>query len=150
MTHFKSIFLHVAEGEHHGFPRILQKRKRDTEIKREIGRGKEREGAGREMEEKEVTVLRKHLMFLHFLGKFFSSNIVHKYTQHRSFCIKFSSVQFSRSVVSNSLQPHESQHTRPPCLSPTPGVHSDSRPLSQRCRPAISSSVVPFSSCLFQ
>lgn len=48
MTHFKSIFLHVAEGEHHGFPRILQKRKRETEIKREIGRGKEREGAGRE------------------------------------------------------------------------------------------------------
>ena len=43
----------------------------------------------------------------------------------------FSSVQFSRSVVSNSLQPHESQHARPPCPSPTPGVHSDSRPLSQ-------------------
>ena len=59
----------------------------------------------------------------------------------------FSSVQFSRSVVSDSLQPHESQHTRPPCPSPTPGVHPDSRPLSQWCRPAISSSVVPFSSC---
>ena len=59
----------------------------------------------------------------------------------------FSSVQFSRSVVSNSLRPHESQHVRPPCTSPTPGVHSDSRPLSQWCRPAISSSVVPFSSC---
>ena len=43
----------------------------------------------------------------------------------------FSSVQFSRSVVSNSLQPHESQHTRPPCPSPTPGVHSDSRPPSR-------------------
>ena len=43
----------------------------------------------------------------------------------------FSSVQFSRSVVSDSLQPHESQHARPPCPSPTPGVHSDSRPLSQ-------------------
>ena len=41
------------------------------------------------------------------------------------------SVQFSRSVVSNSLRPHESQHARPPCLSPTPGVHSDSRPSSQ-------------------
>ena len=60
---------------------------------------------------------------------------------------KFSSVQFSRSVVSNSLRPHESQHSRPPCLSPTPGVHSNSCPLSWWCHPAISSSVVPFSSC---
>ena len=59
----------------------------------------------------------------------------------------FSSVQFSRSVVSSSLWPHESQHSRPPCPSPTPGVHSDSRPSSQWCHPAISSSVVPFSSC---
>ena len=59
----------------------------------------------------------------------------------------FSSVQFSCSVVSDSLRPHESQHTRPPCPSPTPGVHSDSRPSSQWCHPAISSSVVPFSSC---
>ena len=58
-----------------------------------------------------------------------------------------SSVQFSRSVVSDSLRPHESQHTRPPCPSPTPGVHSDSHPSSQWCHPAISSSVVPFSSC---
>ena len=57
------------------------------------------------------------------------------------------SVQFSRSVVSDSLQPHESQHARPSCPSPTPGVHSDSRPLSQWCHPAISSWVVPFSSC---
>ena len=57
------------------------------------------------------------------------------------------SVQFSHSVVSDSLQPHEWQHTRPPCPSPTPGVHSDSRPSSQWCHPAISSSVVPFSSC---
>ena len=55
--------------------------------------------------------------------------------------------QFSRSVVSDSLWPHESQHTRPPCPSPTPGVHSNSRPLSRCCHPAISSSVVPFSSC---
>ena len=55
--------------------------------------------------------------------------------------------QFSRSVVSDSLGPHESQHTRPPCPSPTPGVHPNSRPLSQWCHPAISSSVVPFSSC---
>ena len=59
-----------------------------------------------------------------------------------------SSVQFSRSVVSDSLQPHESQHARPPCLSPSPGVPSDSCPLSQWGHPTISSSVVPFSSCL--
>ena len=49
--------------------------------------------------------------------------------------------------MSDLLRPHESQHARPPCPSPTPGVHSDSRPLSQWCHPAISSSVVPFSSC---
>jgi len=59
-----------------------------------------------------------------------------------------SSVQFSRSVVSDSLRPHELQHARPPCPSPIPGVHSNSRPSSQWCHPAISSSVVPFSSCL--
>ena len=59
----------------------------------------------------------------------------------------FSSVQFSRSVVSDSLPPHDSQHTRPPCPSPTPGVHSDSGPSSQWCHPAISSSIVSFSSC---
>ena len=58
-----------------------------------------------------------------------------------------SSVQFSCSVTSNSLQPHESQHARPPYPSPAPGVHSDSRPSSQWCHPAVSSSVVPFSSC---
>ena len=54
--------------------------------------------------------------------------------------------QFSCSVMSDSLQPHESQHARPPCPSPTPGVHSNSRPSSRWCHPAISSSVVPFSS----
>ena len=57
------------------------------------------------------------------------------------------SVQFSRSVMSNFLWPHESQHDRPPCSSPTPRVHSDSRPSSQWCHPAISSSAVPFSFC---
>ena len=55
--------------------------------------------------------------------------------------------QISHLVVSYSLQPHESQHARPPCPSPTPRVHSDSRPSSQWCHPAISSSVIPFSSC---
>ena len=54
-----------------------------------------------------------------------------------------SSVQFSCSVMSDSLRPHESQHARPPCPSPTPGVHSDSRPSSPWCHPAISSSVSP-------
>ena len=58
------------------------------------------------------------------------------------------SVQFSRSVVSDSLRPHESQHARPPCPSPTPGVHSDSCALSRWCHPTISSSVIPFSSHL--
>ena len=57
------------------------------------------------------------------------------------------SVQFSSSVVSDSLRPHESQHARPPYPPPTPWVHSDSCPSSQWCHPAISSSVVPFSSC---
>ena len=59
---------------------------------------------------------------------------------------KFSSVQFSHSVLSHSLWPHESQHTRPPCPSSTPGVHPDSRPSSRWCHLVISSSVVPFSS----
>ena len=57
------------------------------------------------------------------------------------------SVQFNCSVASNSLWPHESQQARPPCPSPTPGVYSNPCPSSRRCHPAISSSVVPFSSC---
>ena len=60
---------------------------------------------------------------------------------------KLFSVQFSCSVVSDSLWLHESQHTRPPCPSPTPGVHSDSTSINSWCHPAISSSVIPFSSC---
>ena len=59
-----------------------------------------------------------------------------------------SSVQFSHSVVSDSLWPHRLQHTRPPCPSPTPRVYSNSFPLSHRCHPTISFSVVPFFSCL--
>ena len=59
---------------------------------------------------------------------------------------QFSSFQFSCSVVSDSLRPHELQHAKPPCPLPTPRVHSNSRPLSQWCHPAISSSVVPFTS----
>ena len=59
----------------------------------------------------------------------------------------FSSVQFSHSVVSISLRPHASQHARPPCPSPTPGAYSNSCASSRWCHPAISSSVIPFSSC---
>ena len=59
-----------------------------------------------------------------------------------------SSVQFSHSVLSDSLRPHGLQHTRPPCPSPTPGVYSSSCPSSRWCHPTISSSVIPFSSCL--
>ena len=61
--------------------------------------------------------------------------------------IQISSVQFKCSVMSNSLQRHESQHTRPPCPSPNPGVHSNSCPPSRWCYPAVSSSVIPFFSC---
>ena len=68
-------------------------------------------------------------------------DMVHIYTMEYS-------VQFSHSVVSDSFQPHGPEHTRPPCPSPTPGVYSNSCPLSQWCHPTISSSVVPFSSCL--
>ena len=67
---------------------------------------------------------------------------IHSHSQ----CLS-SSVQFSHSVMSDSLWPHEPQHTRPPCLKPTPGVHQNSCPLSRWCHPTISSSVVPFSSC---
>ena len=65
----------------------------------------------------------------------------------RSYLSCSSSVQFSRSLVSDFLRPHESQNARPPCPSPTPRVHPNSCPSSQWCHPAISSSVVPFFSC---
>ena len=84
-----------------------------------------------------------HLSLNGHLGCFHVLMIVNSATMN----IQFSSVQFSGSVVSDFLWPHESQHARPPCPSPTPRVHSDSHPLSQSCHPAISSSVVPFSSC---
>ena len=66
---------------------------------------------------------------------------------HNSVHNKFSSVQFSHSVMPDSLRPHESQHARPPCPSPIPGVHPNPCPLCRWCHPAISSSVIPFSSC---
>ena len=62
--------------------------------------------------------------------------------------VQFSSVQFSCSVMSDSLRPDEPQHARPPCPSPAPGVYPNSCPLSRWCHPTISSSVIPFSSCL--
>ena len=58
-----------------------------------------------------------------------------------------SAVQFNRSVMSDSLRPHEPQHSRPPCPSPTPGVHPNPCPLSQWCHPTILSSLIPFFSC---
>ena len=67
------------------------------------------------------------------------------YEQYLEYCL--SSVQFSLSVMSDSLRPHELRHTRPPCLSPTPKVYSNSCPSSRWCHPAISSSGIPFSSC---
>ena len=85
-------------------------------------------------------------LFLHFavyfLWYWFRGSIL------LSLVSPFSSVQFSRSVVSDSLQPHESQHARPPCPSPNPGAYSNSCPLSQWCHSIILSFVVPFSSCL--
>ena len=79
-------------------------------------------------------VCRDHILLLLFVGEHLG-------------CFQFSSVQFSRSVVSDSMWPHESQHARPPCPSPTPRVHPNSCPTSQWCHPAISSSLIPFSSC---
>ena len=103
---------------------------------------------------------------LHIVANIFYWNIYLSHFQHTSyikklvFCLQifasfcmwlcfwcFCSVQFSCSVMFDSLRPHELQHARPPCLSPTPGVHSNPCPSSQWCHPAISSSVIPFSSC---
>ena len=81
--------------------------------------------------------------YLKILGIYAQMNFW-SYTHYRN---KFGSVQFSRSVVSDSLGPHELQHTRPPCPSQTPRVYADSCPSSRWCHPAISSSVIPFSSC---
>ena len=86
------------------------------------------------------------LFIIHFSYHFFNSHL--KTSKARLlYSYLEPSVQFSRSVVSNSLWPHELEHARPPCPSPTPRVHSNSFPSSQWCHPAISSSVVPFFSC---
>ena len=98
--------------------------------------------------------------FIHFVSNMYKpgtfvyrerENICPLWRSHSPITVRnmnISSVPFSRSVVSDSLQPHELQHTRPPCPSPTPGVHPNSCPSSQWHHPTISSSVVPFSSCL--
>ena len=82
-----------------------------------------------------------------FNGALLALHLRHLCIQPNNSSVK-GEVQFSHSVVSNSLRPHGLQHARPPCPSPTPGVYSNSCPLSQWCHPTISSSVVPFSSCL--
>ena len=85
-------------------------------------------------------------LFQHFVWKLFLSTSISLLGTYLSVCVSVSD-QISRSVVSDSLRPHKPQHARPPCPSPTPGVHWDSHPPSQWCHPAISSSVIPFSSC---
>jgi len=83
---------------------------------------------------------------VHSLGKtLLAFALLHSVLQGQ-ICL-FSSVQFSHSVVSDSLRPHEPQHARPPCPSPTPRVHSNPCLSSWRCHPTIPSSVIPFSSC---
>ena len=81
------------------------------------------------------------------LKTFIDICILNHFAVHRKLthCCKPTLVQFSHSVVSNFLWPHGLQHTRPPCPSPTPGVYSNSRPLSWWCHPTTSSSIVPFS-----
>ena len=89
----------------------------------------------------------KVVLIKFFMLRLFQNPEITRFFFNSFWRIKFSSVQFSCSVMSDSLQPHESQHARPPCPSPAPGVHSDSHPLNQCCHPAISSSVVSFFSC---
>ena len=83
-----------------------------------------------------------HICFVNFIQIL---NVINHIVNLKPLALNFNiSVQFSHSVVSSSLRPHGLQHFRPPCPSPTPGVYSDSCPLSHWCHPAISSSVVPF------
>ena len=89
----------------------------------------------------------EHGVSLHrFVSSLISFISIIQFSVYRSFA-SFSSVQFSGSVVSDSLWPHEPQHARPPCPLPTPGIHPNSCPSIRWCHPTISSSVVPFSSC---
>ena len=89
-----------------------------------------------------------HRNYIKFFSDFMMYNWHNKQHLFKLYTfISLSSVQFSRSVMSDSLQPHELQHARPPCPSPTPGAHPNPCPLRRWCHPTISSSVVPFSSC---
>ena len=92
-----------------------------------------------------VQTLQGCLIYTHFF--FLTWEWEHLPEKEKNWILWGSSVQFNCSVMSDSLRPHESQHTRPPCPSPPPRVHSDSHPSCLWCHPAISSSVVPFSSC---
>ena len=92
------------------------------------------------------TILNKYQNSFERMQFFIMKYDVQKCTQSKR--LRCHSVEFSHSVVSDSLQPHESQHARSPCPSPTPGVHQNPCPLRLKCHPTISSSVVPFSSCL--
>ena len=91
------------------------------------------------------TLLISLLWYVHLLHFFIY--LFYHYLKNSLMGVITSSGQCSRSVVSNSLQPHESQHARPPCPSPTPGVHPNSGASSRWCHLAISSSVIPLSSC---
>ena len=95
------------------------------------------------------TFFQQHILTTHRYYQHYDMNfgLLHWWSQEMRYALNRFSVQFSRSVMSDSLWPHESQHARPPCPSPTPGVHPNSCPSSQWCHPAISFSVVPFSSC---
>ena len=95
-----------------------------------------------------MQLLRKKLRFLDIKNKSFSLGFSEEGTiWFKKRCQQHSSVQFSRSVMSDSLRPHEPQHARPSCPSLTPRVHPNPCPLSWWCHPTISSSIVPFSSC---
>ena len=96
----------------------------------------------------------KKRTFLIFWFYWNTAGVAYGKQQQKILCVhtifkahQFNSVQFSSSVMSDSLWPHGPQHARPPCPSPTPGIYPNSCPSSQWCHPAISSSVVPFSSC---
>ena len=92
-------------------------------------------------------ILSCHMWLMYFV---FLHARMKKILTYAALCVTFKNitlVQLSHSVVSDSLRPHGLQHARPPCPSPTPGVYSNSSPLSRWCHPAISSSVIPFS-CL--
>ena len=117
-----------------------------TKILNKTGLGKNRHGSPRlKPNEKESSEdPNKCLIQGENLGKLPQSSSLQLSSQTLGLSV---SVQFSRSVVSDSLRPHESQHARPPCPSPSSRVHPDPRPSSTWCHPAISSWVVPLSSC---